>query len=325
VRVSKNPGPACLFLIGFAFIVAVPPAQAWGCKGHETVALIAEAHLTPSARAMAFKILADGPIDPTLSRYCKEPNLDAFADSSTWADDERQVQPGTAPWHFINIPRGVRESSVKDYCPPATGCITSALAVQMAILRDRHATASARADALRFVIHFVGDIHQPLHDTNNNDRGGNCVPVTFLGKAPRETSVTAESYSPNLHGVWDTNIIDQFSNTETPQQLADELNAKFHARESAWQSDPPDFSKWAWESHELAEKITYGQLPAKITVEAPLRELESCADDNHISTRMLHLNEDLEADYQNAATPVVQEQLTKAGIRLAALLNSLWP
>jgi hypothetical protein len=323
--VLNAPVPAALFILAINFILAVPSAQAWGCKGHETVALIAEAHLTPDARAMAVKILADGPISPALSRYCKEPNLDAFADSSNWADDERQVQPDTAPWHFINLPRGAPKNAMNEYCPPATGCITSALAAQIAILRDRTASAQARADALRFVIHFVGDIHQPLHDTNNNDRGGNCVPVTFFGKAPRETNPTAESYSPNLHGVWDVNIIEQLSNNETPQQLADELNAKFHARELAWQSETPNFSKWAWESHELAEKITYGRLPVKIAIEAPLPEFDSCAGGNHVSTRMLHLSEDLEADYQNAAAPAVEGQLAKAGVRLAALLNSLWP
>jgi hypothetical protein len=274
---------------------------------------------------MALRILVDGPISPTRSHYCKEPNLGAFADASTWADDERGVRPDTAPWHFINIPRGAPESSIGEYCQQTNGCITSALATMVAILKDGTATRQARADALRYVIHFVGDIHQPLHATNNNDRGGNCVPVAFFGKAPHESNKTSESYSPNLHGVWDVNIIDQFSNHETPQQLADELNAKFHARESAWQSETPNFEKWAWESHQLAEQIAYGRLPVRIAIEAPVPELESCAGDNHISTRMLQLHEDLEADYGNAASPVVEEQLTKAGMRLAALLNSLWP
>ncbi len=320
----KYPRLVRSLLIGFAFIVASPSAHAWGCKGHETVALIAEAHLTPAARAMAFKILADAPIDPALSRYCKEPNLDAFADASTWADDERTVKPNTAPWHFIDIPRGVAENAMAKYCPPDTGCVTTALAAQLAILRNRSATAQARADALRFIIHFVGDIHQPLHDATNNDRGGNCVPVAFFGHAPQETNVTAESYSPNLHSVWDVNIIDQLANNRTPRQLAIKLNEQFHDREAAWKAEPANFKTWAWESHKLAEQTSYGRLPVKIAIEKP-RPIDTCADDDHISTRMLHLNEDLEAAYQNAAAPVVEEQLTKTGIRLAALLNSLWP
>jgi S1/P1 Nuclease len=304
--------------------MATPAAHAWGCKGHETVAIIAEAHLTTAAKAMAFKILNAGPIDPSLSRYCQDPGLDAFADASTWADDERQVKPETGPWHFIDIPRGAPESILSQFCRPATGCVTTALAAQIEILRDRKASPQVRADALRFVIHFVGDIHQPLHDTTNNDRGGNCVPVEFFGRAPKETNATAQSYSPNLHGVWDANIIDQLSPGETSRQLAQMLDQHFEQQESGWSSQTINFNTWAWESHQLAESTVYGRLPAKIAIEKPL-DIQSCADDNHISTRMLQLNEDLEGDYQAAAAPVVEEQLAKAGIRLAALLNSLWP
>lgn len=311
-------------LVVIAALYAIPSAWGWGCKGHEIVALIAEAHLTPRARAMAFKILADGPISPTLSRYCKEPDLDAFVDSSTWADDERTVLPDTAPWHFIDIPRGARESTISEYCPPATSCITTALANQLVILRDSNATAQARADALRFIIHFVGDIHQPLHDTTNNDRGGNCVPVAFFDHATKETNPTYETYNPNLHEVWDVEIIERFMNGQTPQQAGGELETMFHAQLPAWQSQPANFKSWAWESHQLAESTTYGRLPVKIAIETP-RLVESCADDDHISTRMLHLNENLSSEYQDAAAPIVREQLPKAGIRLAALLNAIWP
>jgi len=314
-----------LILFTFASLSTAPPSHAWGCKGHETVAIIAEAHLTPHARAMAFEILEASPIDPALSRYCKEPNLDAFADASTWADDERTVKPETAPWHFIDIPVGVTESTMAKYCPPETGCVTSALAAQLAILRNTQSAPQARADALRYIIHFVGDIHQPLHDATNNDRGGNCLPVTFFGKAPKETNATYESYSPNLHSVWDVDIVDQLANGRTPQQLAIKLNEKFHAREAAWQSETADFRTWAWEGHRLAGMIVYGKLPAKIALEPPLPSLETCAGDNHVSTRLLRLHEDLESPYQDATAPFAEEQLTKAGIRLAALLNSLWP
>jgi hypothetical protein len=298
--------------------------MAWGCKGHEIVALIAEAHLNSRARAMTLKILADGPISPALSRYCKEPGLDPFVDSSTWADDVRTVLPDTAPWHFIDIPLGASESDIAMYCPPATSCVTAALSTQLAILRDPRASPQARADALRFIIHFVGDIHQPLHDATNNDRGGNCVPVAFFGNTPQERNPAFESYSPNLHSVWDIDILEKLLNGESPQQAADELDKEFHAEDSAWQSQPSNFAAWAWEGHQLAGSIVYGRLPVKITIEKP-RPVESCADDDHISTRMLHLNENLADDYQNVAAPVAREQLAKAGIRLAVLLNSLWP
>jgi hypothetical protein len=307
----------------FAALAAVPSAWGWGCKGHEIVALIAEAHLTPHARATAFKILADGPISPTLSRYCKEPDLDAFVDSSTWADDERTLLPDTAPWHFIDIPRGAGESTISEYCLPATGCITAALANQLVILRDSNATAQARADALRFIIHFVGDIHQPLHDTTNNDRGGNCVPVSFFDNATKETNPTYESYNPNLHEVWDVEIIERFMDGQTPKQAADRIKARYEKSIVVELDRPADFMAWAWESHALAETIAYGRLPNPIPIEAP-RSVETCADDDHVSTRLLKLNESLGDEYETYAEPVVQKQLLRSGIRLAVLLNSIW-
>jgi hypothetical protein len=334
---KRTPHLTRTLLITFTAFAAVPSAWGWGCKGHEIVALVAEAHLNSHARAIALKILADGPISSSLSRYCKDPGLDPFVDSSTWADDERTIAPDTAPWHFIDIPRGAPRSSLAKYCRPQEGlpgrrlvepgrsnCVTAALTSQLAILRDPNATAQARADALRYVIHFVGDIHQPLHATTNSDRGGNCVPVAFFGYAARETNLTQESYSPNLHEVWDVEIIDEFLNGQTQERVAANLNREFRAKVRAWQSKPADFAAWAWESHQLAESTAYGQLPVAIAIETP-RPIESCADDDHVSTRMLRLNEKLDTAYQDAAAPVVQEQLAKAGIRLAALLNSIWP
>ena len=81
---------------------------------------------------------------------------------------------------------------------------------------------------------------------------------------------------------------------------------------------------WAWESHQIAQDVTYGDLPVKIAIETPV-PVTACSDDNHISTRMLNLHEQVDDSYENAAAAVIQEQLTKAGIRLAVLLNNLWP
>jgi hypothetical protein len=163
-----------------------------------------------------------------------------------------------------------------------------------------------------------------LHDTTNNDRGGNCVPVAFFDHATKETNPTYETYNPNLHEVWDVEIIERFMNGQTPQQAADDLDQKFQTRFGGWQSHSANFNSWAWESHQLAESTTYGRLPVKIAIESA-RPVDSCADDDHISTRMAHLNENLGSEYQDASAVVVREQLAKAGIRLAALLNSIWP
>jgi hypothetical protein len=308
-------------LIAAAF---APVAQAWGCKGHYITALVAEKHINPNAWAIITQILDAGPVDPNLSRYCKEPAGDPFADSSTWADDERSINPSTGGWHFMDIPRGAPPGDVTEYCPEANGCVTKAIADQLALLRESNTPAAKRADALRYVIHFIGDLHQPLHTTSNNDRGGNCVPVEFFGKPPSETNKQSESFQPNLHAIWDTNILAQFAGDRTAQQIADELDARFKEQIPSWQSGNLDPKAWAWEGHEVAERAVYGFLPNKVPIEPP-REVSSCADDDHIAMRMLNLNEKLADDYENAAAPVVQEQLAKAGIRLAAILNDLWP
>jgi hypothetical protein len=273
---------------------------------------------------MALKILATSPIDPKLSRYCQPRSTDPFADASTWADDVRSVRPETAAWHFIDIPRGARRGNWAQYCPPATGCVVSALQAQIRVVKDPRASSTAHADALRFIIHFVGDIHQPLHDATNNDEGGNCVPVEFFGELTRETNAERESFSPELHWVWDVGIIEHFDRGESPEVTARDLDRQFHSEIPGWESQQAGLAAWAWESHHLADSIAYGKLPRAIRIEAP-RSLNSCADDDHVALRMLRLHENLGDSYESAAAPVVQQQLAKAGARLAALLNALWP
>src|ERR1700746_4063160 len=95
----------CVLAVVFSFANA-PAALAWGCKGHQTVAYLAEKHLTPEAKEMFQSLLTENPIDPQLKRYCGNALTDVFADAATWADDERTKAPKTAPWHFIDIPLG---------------------------------------------------------------------------------------------------------------------------------------------------------------------------------------------------------------------------
>jgi nuclease S1 len=313
-----------LFPLLLAVVALAPSAWGWGCKGHQVIALIAEKNLNPHARAMSKQILAASPISPDLRRFCPDSSIGEFADSSTWADDERIVRPDTAGWHFIDIPRGAPKGDITQYCPPSSGCVTSAIANQLAVLRKPGASAQGRADALRYVIHFVGDLHQPLHAATNDDRGGNCVPVAFFGHAPEETNPVKEDYKPNLHGIWDTDIIEHSAHERMAQQIADELGIKFKAQIPMWESERINLTAWAWETHQVADDVVYGKLPTKVAIETP-RPVNTCADDDHISSRMLKLHEQLGDDYQRAAEAVIKEQLTKAGIRLSAVLNALWP
>jgi hypothetical protein len=313
----------CAILLVVAIVSLPARARAWGCEGHQVVALLAEKHLTPHALAMAKKILAEGPIDPSLSRYCKEGAIDAMADASTWPDDIRSLRPETAPWHYVDIPLGTTRREVEKFCDPKERCVTRAIADQLAILRSADADPQKRADALRFLIHLVGDLHQPLHAVTNNDQGGNCVPVAFFDAMPQLRNPQTESYAPNLHGVWDTNILAKATEGKTVDQVASDLDQSFRRKIARWQKGSANIDAWAWESYQLAVKKVYGKLPVHIPAEAP-QPIMSCADDNHVSARMLKLNEHLVEPYQGIAVPIVRERLARAGARLALLLNQLW-
>jgi len=313
---------AAIFPLLAIALFASPPAHAWGCQGHETVALIAEMHMTPQALAKVNQILKDSPPDAAINRFCKETGLTPMAEASTWADDIRSLRPEASTWHYIDIPRGGTKADFAAACPEKERCVTWALRTQVEILRSAASTPQQRADALRFIVHFVGDIHQPLHTTTNNDHGGNCVPVGFFGTEPQLRNAQSESYSPNLHGVWDTSIVGKVIGDKTVQQFAKDLDAENASQIPGWISGTSNFDDWAWEGHELAESAVYGKLPHFVPTEKPV-ETQTCADDNHVAARNLALHEDLEQPYQDASSPVVQQQIAKAGARLAALLNSV--
>ena len=313
-----------LTLMISALVLTPRPLWPWGCEGHEAVAMIAEKHLTRNALVMVNKILESEPIDPTLRRFCSSQGLDLMADASTWADDERSARPETGPWHYIDIPRGAPESALAESCPASTSCVTAALTRQIELLRNDATDARTRAEALRFVIHFVGDLHQPLHCTTNNDMGGNCVPVTFFGVAPVMPNAQFESYRPNLHAVWDSQLILRIMGSASVQEWAASLERKFSSDAGAWQKEGVNLEAWAWEGHQLAEMAAYGRLSTAIPTEKPV-DVKSCSDDNHVAQRLLKLDEQVSEPYQDAVAPVIEQQIAKAGIRLAMILNQIWP
>src|SRR6202035_1703549 len=245
--------PFFIFLAAAIFLFAPSSAWAWGCEGHQVVALLAERNLSPHALAMVMQILRDGPIDPSLSRYCKEGGTDPMADASTWPDDIRTLRPETAPWHYIDIPLGTTRREVEKYCDSEEHCVTWAISDELRTLRSADAVPQKKADALRFLIHFVGDLHQPLHAVSNNDQGGNCVPVAYFDALPQLRNPETESYAPNLHGVWDVNILARMTTGKTPEQVASELEESLQSKIARWKKGSADVNGWAWESYQLAQ------------------------------------------------------------------------
>lgn len=176
-------------------LIALFPSEgwAWGSTGHQVVALLAQAQLTPKARAEVDRLLAPEP-GQTLSSV------------STWADERKSSS--TAPWHYVNMPRNTcRYESERD-CPDGK-CVVGAIERQLAIL-ESNASDTARLVALKWVVHFVADVHQPLHVGYASDRGGNRFQVQVFKRGS------------NLHALWDSGLIKQLG--ESPQELAKRLS-----------------------------------------------------------------------------------------------------
>lgn len=169
-----------------ALLLCAPSAFAWGPLGHRIVARLAEAQLTPQAKAEVEKLLA-----VRGKRY-----LDQVAN---WADGLRDTDPmlfrRTAKLHYINF-----HSRDCIYDPPRDcrngECVVAAIAKYSAVLADRSNSPARRARALAFVVHFVGDVHQPLHADYRHDAGGNDFQVRWHG------------HGTNLHRIWDSTMLD---------------------------------------------------------------------------------------------------------------------
>lgn len=311
----KNPGNSLGYIFALAAFFWPVTAQAWGCKGHQTVALLAEKHLTPEAKQFVLKILSENPIDPKLNRYCGGATRDLLADAATWADDVRPERKN-GPWHYIDIPRGTQHGPLEPFCGK-DACVTRAISEQLAILKDKNVDGAKRAEALRYVIHFVGDLHQPLHTVTNADEGGNCVPVKYLRRNPREHN---HSFTPNLHSLWDTAIPERDAEGADPAEYADTLDGLFAGEAEGWQKAGIHLEDWVWEGFDLTESTVYGNLTPKVSVE-PSVPVTSCADDNNIGERLLQQKLVAGEIYQEKAGVVVERRLAEAGIRLAIILN----
>lgn len=294
-------------------------AFGWGCEGHQMIALIARAHLTPAASAAVDRLLRENPIDPALNRYCKDRPDDLMADAATWADDARNIE-NTGEWHYIDIPLAIKTGSIpqKDamkWCVALPdgrpGCILTAIETEWAILRDAKQSDAARARALRYLIHFAGDIAQPLHDVDNHDQGGNCTTMTSFGE------------SRNLHSIWDSQLIArELEMTKSNQSAyARKLDESFDGRWSEWGESKSDVLAWAWEGHERAA-VAYGDLKPRIPVAremGPVASRDEC-DAERVAVGAMHIT--IGDEYAAQVVPVIREQLAKAGYRLAGLLNA---
>jgi nuclease S1 len=212
---------ARLLSLGILCLSTAAMALGWGPEGHRIVAVIAEMNLTPRARAQVSALL--GPDN-------------SMAAISSWADDTRVDFPQTAPWHYIDIPLDATTIDMASECPLGN-CVVAQIEKFEAVLKNPHAKEADRRIALEFLVHFVGDLHQPLHCEDNHDRGGNQVTVSFFGG------------TENLHAVWDTGILSR--DDPNPESLAVKMgNTISDANKSQWAQGRVE--DWALESHKIS-------------------------------------------------------------------------
>ncbi len=270
-RIGRTKAVRGLLATMLALSVMVGPAWAWGRLGHRVAGKIAESRLRPAAKAAVEALLEPG---------------ESIPDVSTWADEVRRDRRETGPWHYINIP--ITESKYDAKFVPKEGCVVTKIDDFRKILADTKAPRVERQEALKFLIHFVEDMHQPVHVGHRDDRGGNDLQVQFFDRGT------------NLHSVWDSGLIDQANLTEA--QWVEKLNKSITPEQvEAWSKGTP--ADWATESL-AAAKSAYKNAP---------------------STDPLKKGAKLGQTYQNANLPVVERRLAMAGVRLAWILNTTFP
>jgi hypothetical protein len=254
------------------FLWVTGNAFAWGDEGHRIIADIAEQYLEPEAAHQVRELLA---IE----------NATTLAEVSTWADQIRGQRRETARWHYVNIPihppAGTKPGYVPDRDCPRGECVVAVTDRFIGVLRDKARSQRERLEALKFVVHFIADIHQPLHCANNDDRGGNDVRVIFLGR------------HTNLHAAWDWGILEPAVQGDE-RGYAMRLFKGIDATDAeTWKRGSP--GDWATESFKIARAKIYGEMKPEART--------------------------LELFHETEFLPVVNEQLEKAGVRLATVLN----
>jgi hypothetical protein len=295
MRAGQN-GVAGLVVAAVA-ACAPAPARAWGDEGHRIIALIASRHLTPTVR---------GKVNQLLARDADTLTAPDIASRATWADTfrdsdrhtSRQRYRLTREWHFADLE--LDEPDLTAACfghpvamvpaskGPAKSCVVDRITAFAVELHDLPPASPEWAIAFKFVLHLVGDVHQPLHAADHNDAGGNGV-LVLSGR---------QAVGRPLHAYWDTAVVRRMG--KDPEQVATALEQRLGSSCSGWMQETP--ADWVLESFAVARDVAY-----------QLGELTTDERDQPAYR--------LSSSYQRRASAAAAEQLEKAGCRLAMMLN----
>jgi hypothetical protein len=299
MSITFRPSARCWFLGCLVFSCAVFPvtnANAWGNEGHEIVGEIAMHYLQPAVRQRVMAMLA-ADIDPLTAHD--------LLSETTWADRFRDSDRNstkvhydqTRLWHFVDIE--LTAPSIDAACfnhpqlpagsaaslGPASDCVVDKINEFSAELGSSSVSAGEKLLALKFLLHFIGDVHQPLHASDENDSGGNAKHVS-----------AASLGSGTLHGFWDTQLVgllgvDPIGIGDTLSKGISSVNASIWSKGTA--------TDWALESFAVSKSVVYAKLPRP-------------------NAKGVYV---LPSVYTKTAREAIATQLSRAGVRLAAVLN----
>jgi hypothetical protein len=283
--------------ICWALAAWAPRVQAWGDEGHQIVALIAQHYLEAPVKRRVEALLAtdDTGLVPDRSMASEATWADRYRDADR--DTSRQHYEHTRQWHYVDIE--LDAPSLDQACfghprlapatpasaGPAAACVVDKIEQFGAELRDPGTSPDERRLALQFLLHLIADLHQPLHASDDRNQGGNLKRVS-----------ARDMPGGNLHHYWDTEFVRRLG--QDPQSVSQALLAHISSSDiEAWRRGGP--ADWARESFSLARSVSYDALPPA---------------DQRGRYR-------LSADYVRQAIDAVQLQLSRAGVRLATVLN----
>ncbi len=267
--------------LAFLLSLIAFPTYAWGPQGHKLVAMVAMDHLTPLARRNVKALL--GP--------------ETLADVASWPDAYRPLETQTAPWHYVDLPLEATTYNRDRDCPPQPNvklgapndkwrdCVVDRILFFENRLADTSLDNTDRATALKYLVHFVGDIHQPMH-AYGGEKGGNGIHVVVFGSS----NCGDGKYPCNLHSVWDSGLL--LHRNLTDAQYLDTLEKQIKL--SSPTATPDDPAAWAGES--------------KVAADAAIVANGGAVDQA----------------YYERELPVVDQRLEQAGLRLAAVLNRIF-
>jgi hypothetical protein len=266
--------------VAFLVLAQTIPAWGWGHNGHRIVAKFAGTRLSTKARVALHDLLEDG---------------EDIADASTWPDEHKT--PSDAPWHFVNVP--LEQDAYKDeFCDPTKSCVVKKIDEFRLVLKDPMADELDKRRALRFLIHLVGDIHQPLHVADNSDRGGNSLHVILFRRGT------------NLHAVWDEGLL-MFN----PDNDRDDLGRRID--EGSWVKRLDKFT-----TDEMAKKWLAVTKPSDWATESLVKA--KVAYQNPRTGKIFEAGDHIDDMYEGVGLKIIEERLAQAGVRLADILNDVF-